>query len=60
MTLADLNIVSAHIYTYGSKVVDVFYVTDKNGKKITDAEKTARIKTSLLDAINGFFAELAG
>lgn len=60
MTLADLNIVSAHIYTYGSKVVDVFYVTGKNGKKISDAEEAARIKNSLLDAINGFFAELAG
>lgn len=59
MTLADLKIVSAHIYTYGSKVVDVFYVTDQNGNKITDDEKAAQIKTSLLDAINGF-AQFAG
>ncbi len=59
MTLADLKIVSAHVYTYGSKVVDVFYVTDRNDNKITNAGDAARIKTFLLDTIDGF-AQFAG
>lgn len=53
MTKLNLKIVSAHIYTYGSRIVDVFYVTDENGGKITDAGKTQQIKTALLDTING-------
>lgn len=53
MTLLNLKIVSAHIYTYGSRVVDVFYVTDKNNQKITDPHHTEQIKTALLDTING-------
>lgn len=53
MTLLNLKIVSAHIYTYGSRVVDVFYVTDRNDKKITDPAQTEKIKTALLDTING-------
>jgi [protein-PII] uridylyltransferase len=53
MTDLELNIVSAHVYTYGSHVVDVFYVTDRKGRKITDAETAARIKSVLLDTLNG-------
>ena len=53
MTSLKLNIVSAHIYTYGSRIVDVFYVTNDHGHKITDADKIQQIKTALLDTING-------
>lgn len=53
MTKLNLNIVSAHVYTYGSRIVDVFYVTDSDGKKITGDDKIQQIKTALLDTING-------
>ena len=32
MTKLRLTVVSAHIYTYGTHVVDVFYVKDAGGK----------------------------
>lgn len=38
----NLNIVSAHITTFGERAVDVFYVTDLTGAKITT---DARFKT---------------
>lgn len=53
MTLLDLKIVSAHIYTYGSHVVDVFYVTNKKNKKVENTEHIEQIKTVLLDTLNG-------
>ena len=45
--MADLNldIRSAHISTYGEKAVDVFYVTDLLGTKITSESRTERIAT---------------
>lgn len=39
MTKLKLNIISAHIYTYGSHVVDVFYVSDLNNKKVSNPDK---------------------
>ncbi|WP_102959776.1 [protein-PII] uridylyltransferase [Mangrovicella endophytica] len=43
--LSDLNldIRSAHISTYGEKVVDVFYVTDLTGMKVVSDTRTDRI-----------------
>jgi [protein-PII] uridylyltransferase len=48
--LSDLNldITSAHITTFGEKVVDVFYVTDLTNKKITNPQRQAAIRTRLL------------
>jgi [protein-PII] uridylyltransferase len=43
----NLNIASAHITTFGEKVVDVFYVTDLTGAKITDKARHARIVREL-------------
>jgi [protein-PII] uridylyltransferase len=43
----NLNIASAHITTFGEKVVDVFYVTDLTGDKITDPARHARISREL-------------
>ena len=39
--ISDLNldIASAHIATFGEKAVDVFYVTDLTGKKITSSSR---------------------
>ncbi|HXW71512.1 MAG TPA: [protein-PII] uridylyltransferase [Methylocella sp.] len=44
----NLNIASAHIVTFGEKAVDVFYVTDFAGEKITSAQKQASIKQAVL------------
>jgi len=44
----NLNIVSAHISTYGERAVDVFYVTDLTGHKIKDGDRQAVIRDTLL------------
>ncbi len=46
-----LNIASAHISTYGEHAVDVFYVLDLTGNKITHASKRAAIRRRLSAAI---------
>ena len=45
----NLNIASAHIVTFGEKAVDVFYVTDLTGTKITHAGRQAAIRRALLE-----------
>jgi len=44
----NLNIGSAHITTYGERVIDVFYVTDLTGAKIVSAARRAEIERRLL------------
>jgi [protein-PII] uridylyltransferase len=44
----SLNITSAHVATFGERVVDVFYVTDLLGAKITSPTREMAIKRSLL------------
>jgi [protein-PII] uridylyltransferase len=44
----NLNIASAHVATFGERVVDVFYVTDLLGDKISSATRQAAIKRALL------------
>ena len=48
-TLSNLNldITSAHITTYGEKAVDVFYVTDLTGKKVTSEPRHKAIRRRL-------------
>lgn len=48
--LKELGLVihSAHISTYGERVVDVFYVKDVFGMKVTQKSKLARIERALL------------
>ena len=48
----NLNIASAHIATFGEKVVDVFYVTDLTGSKITHAGRQAAIRRTILDVLD--------
>ena len=43
----NLNIASAHVATFGERVVDVFYVTDLMGAKIDSATRQAAIKRAL-------------
>jgi [protein-PII] uridylyltransferase len=44
----NLNIASAHVATFGERVVDVFYVTDLTGAQITTATRQTAIKRPLL------------
>ncbi|MCB1476462.1 MAG: HD domain-containing protein, partial [Rhodobiaceae bacterium] len=48
----NLNIGSAHIATFGERVVDVFYVTDLTGQKIVNANRQASIRRHLLAAFS--------
>lgn len=43
----NLNIASAHITTFGEKAIDVFYVTDLTGAKITSEGRQAQIEKAL-------------
>ncbi|MBK5957530.1 [protein-PII] uridylyltransferase [Rhodoplanes elegans] len=44
----NLNITSAHVATFGERAVDVFYVTDLMGARITSPTRIATIKRALL------------
>src|SRR5881394_221968 len=44
----SLNITSAHVATFGERVVDVFYVTDLTGAQISSPTRQAAIKRALL------------
>jgi [protein-PII] uridylyltransferase len=46
---AGYQLHSAHIATYGERAVDVFYLTDANGKKLSNVEGET-IRTELLNA----------
>lgn len=46
-----LSIISAHIATYGEEAVDVFYVKDRAGYKITNKDALTAIRQSLLDVL---------
>jgi [protein-PII] uridylyltransferase len=48
----NLNIASAHVATFGERVVDVFYVTDLFGAKITSATRHATIKRALIGLLS--------
>ncbi len=44
----NLNIASAHVATFGERVVDVFYVTDLMGAKISTPTRQTAIKRALV------------
>ena len=44
----NLNITSAHVATFGERVVDVFYVTDLMGAQINSPTRQAAIKRALI------------
>jgi [protein-PII] uridylyltransferase len=48
----SLNIASAHVATFGERAVDVFYVTDLLGARITSPTRIATIKRALLQAFS--------
>ncbi|MEK7246037.1 MAG: ACT domain-containing protein, partial [Pseudomonadota bacterium] len=51
LTQAGLQISSAHISTYGERVVDVFYVRDVFGLKVENEAKIKALREKLLAAI---------
>lgn len=52
-TLSDLSldIASAHITTFGEKVIDTFYVTDLTGQKIVSTDRLDAIRKALLKTL---------
>ncbi len=51
--LAKVTIHSAHIATYGERAVDVFYLTDLTGEKITSAPRLRALTRKLLAVAGG-------
>jgi [protein-PII] uridylyltransferase len=49
----NLNIASAHIATFGERVVDVFYVTDLFGHKVDSRSREKTIREHLIRAFDG-------
>lgn len=52
ITEQNLSIMSAHVSTYGERVVDVFYVKDAFGLKVEHPDRVARLRTALAHAID--------
>jgi [protein-PII] uridylyltransferase len=48
LSTLNLNIASAHIATFGERAVDVFYVTDLTGAKISSATRNTTVKRALI------------
>ena len=49
----DLDIRSAKVQTLGAHVVDAFYVRDRGGQKVIDAEAMQEIERAVLHAVAG-------
>ncbi len=56
----SLDIASAHITTFGEKIIDTFYVTDLIGHKIEDGSRQEKIREKLIAVISGDSPESAG
>lgn len=57
ITYKGLQISSAHISTYGERVVDVFYVKDVFGLKMQGEHKIKAVRNALMAAIGGIPAK---
>ncbi|MFZ1680450.1 MAG: ACT domain-containing protein, partial [Rhizobiaceae bacterium] len=53
----SLDIASAHITTFGEKVIDTFYVTDLVGHKISNPSRQDRIRERLVAILSGETAQ---
>ncbi|MDF1601084.1 [protein-PII] uridylyltransferase [Mesorhizobium sp. YIM 152430] len=49
----SLDIASAHITTFGEKVIDTFYVTDLTGAKIENPTRLSAIRKRLIETLGG-------
>ncbi|WP_406873215.1 [protein-PII] uridylyltransferase [Aminobacter sp. P9b] len=55
----SLDIASAHITTFGEKVIDTFYVTDLTGQKIDNPTRLENIRARLIATLEGPNADRA-
>ena len=55
----SLDIASAHITTFGEKVIDTFYVTDLTGQKIVNPSRQTAIEQRLTATLEGEAAKSA-
>ncbi|WP_166825460.1 [protein-PII] uridylyltransferase [Thalassoroseus pseudoceratinae] len=53
----DTSVVLAKISTHFDQVVDVFYLTDRDGNKITDGDRLGKIREELEERLEHFEAE---
>ena len=53
LSALNLDIQSAHISTFGERVVDAFYVTDLTGAKVTNPSRQKTIETRMMEALVG-------
>jgi [protein-PII] uridylyltransferase len=49
----SLDIASAHITTFGEKVIDTFYVTDLTGQKVENPTRQSAIRQRLIETLAG-------
>src|SRR5690606_22680255 len=49
----SLDIASAHITTFGEKVIDTFYVTDLTGQKVENPTRQEKIRKRLIAVMEG-------
>ncbi|MCJ2049773.1 [protein-PII] uridylyltransferase [Methylobacterium sp. J-070] len=54
----SLNITSAHVATFGERAVDVFYVTDLTGTRVTQPDRQAAIRSAVMEVFAGDVAAL--
>jgi len=47
---AGVTLQSAHVATYGERAVDTFYVTGRNGAKITGKARLASLEAAMIAA----------
>lgn len=52
-----VSIFSAHVATYGERAVDVFYVQDLVGQKITNKTRLKNLEAKILESVGGPCAE---
>ena len=54
----SLNITSAHVATFGERAVDVFYVTDLTGTRVTQPDRQVAIRAAVMEVFAGDVAAL--
>ncbi len=55
----DINLVTARITTLGERVEDVFYITDQDGRQITDADAHQRLITRISEELDEHVEKIA-
>ncbi len=55
----DLDVISAKVSTFGSAVVDAFYVRSPDGSKLTDLQRIADVEAAIRDRIDSSSAGAA-